>query len=313
MSESYAYARLIPSNPTSDFNITNLPVIPKTLGIEITDASLAACCSLGNIDPQHGFARGCTVPGSAAIEVALGWPLPPHGATLATIRPDTDSIGAMAVLSLRAKGIRVNADMAARVELVTRSDCFDFGNWASWSASHPPPQPCGTLLALPLHPPEIRALAATIRLNGNDLAASVAMMRDWLLTGALPIAGVAEVRRADGQAAEDWEAGKLPVTQLLGGRLAHIQSDYPGAVSFGYRYAPVVIAEGAVEGKRKITVAQFDSGHIDLATLAARLNAIEPGWGGSVTILGSPQGLATLLEIARIIDIIQEIGAVLRK
>ena len=70
---------------------------PRTLGIEVTSKDLARECQLGNIDPQHNSDGH-----SSAIEEALVCPLPPKGTILVTIRPDKDSIGAMAILTLRA-------------------------------------------------------------------------------------------------------------------------------------------------------------------------------------------------------------------
>jgi hypothetical protein len=285
------------------------PGFPRlTLGVEITDALLASFCDLGNIDPQHGFARGQSIPGRTAIEVALDWPLPPPGATLATIRPDSDSIGAMAVLGLRADGVAISDAIRARIEIVTRSDCFDFGEWASWGAAHPPPVAGEELLPLSLHPFEIRALAASIGSVSDDLSESVAMMRAWLLTGTLPPHGEILVRAADKHAATLWSAGLLRVDSLLNGKVACVKSNYPGAITLGYRYAPLVIAEGTVGGNRKITIAQFERGHIDLHALATRLNAAEPGWGGSATILGSPQGMPSTIEIAEIIQLLEDVG-----
>ncbi|MBI2035891.1 MAG: hypothetical protein HYT12_04425 [Candidatus Liptonbacteria bacterium] len=73
----------------------------KTLGIEVTFPNLAAQCGLGNIDPQHGTIRKQ----SSAVEEALVYnPLPKDGTALVTIRLDKDSLGAMAVLTLRAEG-----------------------------------------------------------------------------------------------------------------------------------------------------------------------------------------------------------------
>ena len=72
---------------------------PSTLGIEVTSNHLADKCGLGNIDPQHQ-SNGH----SSAIEYALNHPIPPPGSKLVTIRPDKDSLGAMAVLTLRADG-----------------------------------------------------------------------------------------------------------------------------------------------------------------------------------------------------------------
>lgn len=279
----------------------------NTLGIEITDADLVDACDLGNIDPQHGFARGPKIAGRAAIDVALRWPLPPRGAMLATIRPDADSIGAMAVLSLRAEGVAFTPEMRARVDLVVRSDCFDFGGWEGWAATHPPPLPHESLLALSPHPPEFRELAASISAEGC-LSEDVAKVRDWLLTGTLSPNGRMLVRAADEDTAMAWSAGLLQIKILLDKKIVHVISDYRGAVALGYRYAPVVIAEGKVDGKRKITIAQFARGYVDFAYLARRLNAIESGWGGSETILGSPQGISTEVNIDIISVIIEEIS-----
>src|SRR5688500_2775611 len=70
-----------------------------TLGIEVTTQALAERCGLGNIDPQHRHDGS-----SSAIEDSLTWTLPASGSKLVTLRSDKDSIGAMAVLTLRAKG-----------------------------------------------------------------------------------------------------------------------------------------------------------------------------------------------------------------
>jgi hypothetical protein len=309
MPTCYTCIRVDPPDIHPGYCITDVSVSPSTLGIEITDALLASFCDLGNIDPQHGHARGPDVAGRAAIDVALRWPLPPPGATLATIRSDADSIGAMAVLSLRAEGMEFTSEMLDRIDMIVRSDCYDYGDWGSWAVAHPPPQKGTTLLALSPHPTDFRALAAFIGLRSDDLPTSVSMMRDWLLTGALPSQGLAEVEASDHAAAAAWSVGQLPLLALCDGRVAFVQSDYPGAISLGYRHASIVLAERALCGKRKITIAQFERGHLDMKTLSARLNRIEPGWGGSETILGSPQGRASSLEIEKIADLIEEIGS----
>lgn len=79
-----------------------------TLGIEVTDPVLAKRCGFGNIDPQH---KKGGVGVSSAIEQALICPLPPSGSTLVTVRPDKDSFGAMAILTLRADGRQAQIDL----------------------------------------------------------------------------------------------------------------------------------------------------------------------------------------------------------
>jgi hypothetical protein len=120
-----------------------------TLGIEVTEAELASACSLGNIDPQHGHDSGALLsPGAfpagyvregcmAAIDVACGCALPAVGATLATIRPDLDSVGSMAVLVLRALGLvdfavptSVSSAVWHRVCDISSADSYRPGPWA---------------------------------------------------------------------------------------------------------------------------------------------------------------------------------------
>lgn len=67
----------------------------SVFGIEVTIPELAKRC-VGNIDPQH---TGGDVT-RAAIEEAMVVDLP-SAPTIATVRPDLDSIGAMAIMLLK--------------------------------------------------------------------------------------------------------------------------------------------------------------------------------------------------------------------
>src|SRR3989344_6635553 len=69
----------------------------KTMGLEVTIPALAARCGRGNVDPQHLGGDSTTT----AIEVALSMKLPRSRTVFVTIRADADSVGAMAVLTIR--------------------------------------------------------------------------------------------------------------------------------------------------------------------------------------------------------------------
>jgi hypothetical protein len=56
---------------------------------------------------------------------------------------------------------------------------------------------------------------------------------------------------------------------------------------------------------RKFTVCQFSEGHVDLRGVKADLDAIERGWGGSPTIIGSPQGVGSQLSIELVLDVVE--------
>jgi hypothetical protein len=47
---------------------------------------------------------------------------------------------------------------------------------------------------------------------------------------------------------------------------------------------------------KKYTICQYTAGYIDLQKLSRLLNELEPGWGGSPTIIGSPQGESSKLD-----------------
>jgi hypothetical protein len=89
----------------------------------------------------------------------------------------------------------------------------------------------------------------------------------------------------------------------------------PSSLRLGYRRAPVVVAvANTMFGSdrtllRKITIAQHETGHADLRRVAVLLSTKEPGWGGSATIIGSPQGISSKLCLQRCIEVLQECGA----
>lgn len=93
-----------------------------TLGIEIAIPEFAARCGLGNINLQHSKSPHSSC---SAIEEALTAPLPPKGSRLVTIRPDKDSFGAMAVLTLRAENRNIDRELVIWIGLV---DSMGFHN-----------------------------------------------------------------------------------------------------------------------------------------------------------------------------------------
>jgi hypothetical protein len=254
-----------------------------TLGIEVTIPALARACRLGNIDPQHRPGGG-----EAAIEAALAWPLPPPRTTLATVRPDADAFGAMALLGLRAGGRPLSAAARDRIAAIARHDRFDRGAW-------PGPRPM---------PPTLTELAAEAACQGcagliwaiaerrGDAEGGVALARNWILTGRPGAAMVA--RDSARRLLVALRERRVTVSPANHGRVAVVNGHVPGTLGLGYRLAPVVVGldPGSATAPRRIVVAQWQAGHVDLAAVLAELAAAEPGWGGSPTLIGSPQGRA---------------------
>ena len=96
-------------------------------------------------------------------------------------------------------------------------------------------------------------------------------------------------------------------------KLCFVESNHRGGIAYGYKFTPCVVAKNPnyvfgqepskVIGK-KITIAQYsDSNFIDLNSVKTELNKIEPGWGGSNVIIGSPLENPTKVDDDRIIEI----------
>lgn len=272
---------------------------PFVLGIEVTVPALANRCSLGNVDPQHAGDRV----DQAAIEAALSWPVPAAGSTLVTIRPDLDAVGAMAVFQLRAQHAPLAGAVLDRVGQVATSDRFDHGEWPG----------CRPLLDdEPSEPSMVAPIAALVSDHSQPLATRVSAMAKWLLTGDVPEEYYRRVAADTDALRTAFAEGTLRVTEHADGRFVLVEGTYPRAIALGYRRAPVVIAVNTAfrfrDGlpHRKITVAQFATGYADLRCAAARLNEREAGWGGSPTIIGSPQGEGSRVATADVLRIVAD-------
>lgn len=342
------------------------------LGVEVTVPALADRCTLGNIDPQHGFHRetydnggyveGCPstfLPGETAIEFALrqpipkstGWVatmLPPDGATLVTVRADLDSVGAMAVLKIRheaeLKGLDYTtfSDVQRRIQAVADADKFARGNWPGPlplpSQEIPWPREGNSAESSP----ELAAMSAAVMDFKVPLTDRVSAMERWLLTGEEPeqYRAQVEVERAD--LIRALEAGgvksklappngwchRCSIRFSMTGQfpslcpqcwfadtaaLAHIavvETTHRAATMIGYRLAPVVVALNPAfcvaggEPHRKFTVCQYQAGYVALKAAVTELAELEPGWGGSPSIIGSPQGQGSKLTIEQVVEVI---------
>ncbi len=276
------------------------------LGIEVTVAALAAKCVLGNIDPQHSGGDASR----AAIEEALEVELPPDGATLATVRADLDALGAMAVLAMRADGAALGAAALARVGDIAAADKFARGGWPGVrplpTTDNPwPAEGAGASDSRPL-----AAMAAAVADFRVPIEERVAQMRHWLLTGEEPARYRAQVETERTDLVRALEAGEIKISPALDGRVAVVESAHRAAMMVGYASAPVVIAINPVfrvsagEAHRKLTIAAFEPRWCDIRAALGQLAELEPGWGGSPTIGGSPQGVSSALTTEQVVEVV---------
>jgi hypothetical protein len=290
MHGSYEFALLDPRRgPQAETVNDRVFAAGPVYGVEVTVPALAARC-VENIDPQHTGGDITT----AAIEVALTSELPPAGATIATVRPDLDAFGSMAVLAMRADGVEFEDGIRGRIQEIAAADKAE----SEWRPGLDVDAVSGR-----------QALLVVVFDARRDVAERVAAVRTWLETGTFPglEAAVVQVRRERSeQVVLDRE-----VRLVAGGRVAVIESTSRFAIGVAYRHAAVVIAVNPAFGfqggpeHRKVTICQAEPGHVELGEVRDELAAIEAGWGGSPTIIGSPQGESTTIELDRLVAVVE--------
>lgn len=322
MKTKYSFATLDP-RPIPAATVANDGVFANPVyGIEITVPALAKRC-IFNLDPQHS---GGDV-NRAAIEVALTSELPAEGSTLATVRADLDSVGAMAVLAMRAGfspptgeegrvarniGALCDSQSArARAELVAAADKFARGGYPGPKPLPTQDNPWPEEVASAESSRPLAAMQAAVADFKVPLADRVATMEQWLLTGEEPAQYRTQVEKERLDLVTALEAGAIKYETRSDGRIAVVETTHRAATMVGYSLAPVVVALnpafrlGGGEAHRKFTICAFAARFADIKSALAKLATLEPGWGGSPTIGGSPQGVSSTLTIDQVVAAVE--------
>jgi hypothetical protein len=303
-----------------------------TIGLEVTIPDFAAQLDF-NIDPQHSGGDSNTSCIEAVACGALGYALV-KGDEFAffTVRPDLDSFGAYVVaqwlLQCRESLLddcsdRIHPSAFDRIEMVHKADCFQ--NAGTWQPRE--------LFSEGYETSELAAIARCVSDFKMTVEDRVAAMEKWLEYGINPD-GYAEayerdrasVRQAlesgdteanvyacDFETATQWT---LVDSVNIGGNdrtgFCYVYSTLRAATSIGYSKAPVVVAFNPEFPDRnlgqvaKFTICQYAPGYVDLKEVFSRLNDLEPGWGGSPTIGGSPQGVSSTLDPVLVCRVVQD-------
>ncbi|WP_197431098.1 hypothetical protein [Aliiruegeria sabulilitoris] len=281
---AYRYALLSPG----------APVQPNTFGVELTDPTMAAAC-VANLDPQHGGPAGAP----AAVEAACRVVLPRPGTTLATLRPDADALGAMAVMAWRAAGLPVREAMATRIGRVGRMDRFERGPWPGPARADAPPDSWPGA--------ELSAMSSCCFDDSLPMAERVARMSRWLALGELSEAHATAGAHAQAALARSVTEGST-FARLSAPAVALVHSEQRGALELGFRIAPIVVATHPFfcfpAGKcgPKHTVAVWEGEGLELFREVVVQH--EPGWGGSAGIVGSPQSHPSILDPDTVLEVL---------
>jgi hypothetical protein len=310
---TYNFGLLVPSRVEGAEAVNSRLLGPLTLGIEVTESELAARCGLGNIDPQHSGKRRQFAAIEACFEVAP----PATGSTLVTIRPDADAFGAMALLAIRARGQAVDDRIAARVDRVARWDRFAHGPWPGRRSL---PSSAAGILALQSCEAERATLAAAMADNDRSVADRVMIAERWLLADQEPWMEASQrdlkpyedrVRESASRLAKAVEEERIRFHVAANGRIAVVGGLAEASLRLAYCLAPVVIAVNPAfrfqfgQPHLKYTICQYIESYVDLAETVRRLAALEPGWGGSRTIIGSPQGVGSCLMLDHVVKLVE--------
>ena len=278
------------------------------VGVEVTVPALAGLCDT-NIDPQHGSGGD---PSMSAIKAIArhGIDLIPKGekVAFATVRPDLDAFGGIALLwwELQAPYSvqqHSSAAMRSRIEAIHLSDTFARGEWQ--------PRELGT--------GEDSYLAAIARCVCDfkvSMRSRIEAVQRWLETGEEPAGYRAAYERESGEILSAIASGETSVdlSERYGypadWKVVVVKSRHRAATSVGYTQAPIVVAlnpafsMGGAPPTRKFTICQYRPGYVDLPAVRDELASLEAGWGGSPTIIGSPQGVDCNLSLETVIEIV---------
>ena len=135
-------------------------------------------------------------------------------------------------------------------------------------------------------------------------------MERWLVTGEEPAEYRSQVEAERMDMIRALETSVINVQPAAQGWIAAVVSTHRAATTVGYAVAPVVVAlnpqfrfQGG-EPHPKFTVCQFQTGYCDLKSATAELASREPGWGGSPTIVGSPQWQGSSLSMKEVVGVV---------
>lgn len=261
------------------------------LGVEVTVPKLAEKCTLGNIDPQHSEGDISR----AAIDDATKIPLPEANITMATVRPDLDSVGAMAVIDLRKKGIVLNTESISRIDQISILDRFSREGWKAKILPSKEDLWKGV-------DKDLVALGSAVADHKLNLVDRVGIISKWIQKGDVPHEFVEKVGKERLLMVEALESGEIKHELFANGKAVFIESVHSAGTQVGYSIAPVVVALNPKfrlhggEPHKKYTISQYSSGYVDLQKVLEELKTMEAGWGGSPTIIGSPQGESSVVD-----------------
>lgn len=282
------------------------------IGIEVFDNEISQFCHL-NIDPQHNNSKNDSSITALEMvfklksdlkEAAYGF----NNILLLTIKCDLDSISAISLVTMVLKSkFEINGDLILRLKAISLSDRHGMANeWKPNIRYDHFNLVSYTKYGIPV---SLITIIGDINLNINY---KIKTMTDYLLYGEFK-----DSEKYNQKAITKLSYIKSSTSHkvIIPEKLIFVESTYRGAIGFGYKKAPIVIAKNPkyAFGKKnnriygnKYTIAQYKENYIELDKIKDRVNKLEPGWGGSFVIIGSPQTNPSIIKQDDLIDLVKE-------
>lgn len=285
---------------------TNISDTHFILGIEVTIPKYEEYCAM-SIDPQHSPNQNKITSieyifnfQSNVLDIITQF----EKIVLTTVKTDIDSIGTMAIITLLLnKKLRLDGDLILRLKAIAKSDRHGRKNWKNQKEDY-----------FNFDDYNIYGLPSGLPYMTSDhkitIEQKVKNMIDYLITGSFK-----QLNKYNNLVYNNLKQSNKNTTSkiIIPKKLSFVESNHRGGIAYGYKFTPCVVAKnpnyvfGQEPSKiigKKVTIAQYsDSDFIDLNAVKTELNEIEPGWGGSNVIIGSPQNAPTKVPDDRIIEI----------
>ncbi len=279
-----------------------------SLGLEIT---LKTPDGFTNID-HHG--ENCTDESPSCIEQVMEKSLKelPEG-KMATVSPDLDSVGAMAVILLKREGKKVDERLVKAIGLLDRKGPAYFYEKGQQDLGLENDEEFEKIKEI------LKACRYRLNIERLRLPEAVLFMMK-ILSGDYTEEEIKKyAQEYDKKLEEAKKESKVEV--IIDGLLVFVESKHQMAFDIGYEKGKIVIAynpefewKGTGTITPKYTIARRDSNvrEIDMEGLLEELNKIaeEKGlqgrWGGRENIIGSPIGENPLLDPEEVKDIVKK-------
>jgi len=277
------------------------------VGVEVTLPQYEEYCMI-SIDPQHSPNQQNQITSieyifnfqDSILEVVKEF----NKIVLTTVKTDIDSIGTMAIITLLLRNeLKLDGDLILRLKAIAKSDRHGRRNWKMQKEDY-----------FHFNDYNIFGLPSGLAYMTSDhkitIDQKVKNVISYLITGTFKT-----LNKYNNLVYNNLKQSNKNTSLkiIVPKKLCFVESKHRGGIAYGYKQTSCVIAKnpsfsfGQEPSKiigTKITIAQYsDSNFIDLNKVRFELNQIEPGWGGSNVIIGSPLTKPTTISNEQVIAI----------